>query len=595
MANNGSFSTSAYDGRYLTFSWSVNVQSIENNQTTINWRVTGAGGNSYTWYMAGNFKVVINGSTVYSSSGRIQLYNGTEVASGQYTISHNGDGSGSFSANCEAGIYYYAVNCYGNGSWELPTIARATQPSLSRSELYFGESVTIGLPRASSNFTHTVEVWVDRQLNATVLARNVGDSFTWTIPKSWALYTPTQGERFVIRVTTYSGSTQIGSRDSPPLKVKPTSDIAPVVNIQLTDESENFARFGGFVRGQSRIRAKVTEQLYQRTTVQSRSLTLDGITYQSNEQVSEVITSRYQNVIASVTDARGMTGTKEVTPVIFDWWSPMVVQFAVNRCDKQGMLDEEGNFVKLTYQVNIASVNNKNTGSIRYGLKKQSDANYTYRDIRMESDTKSGELVVPASGEYSWDAVIEVRDAFATTSLTRQVGTASVLMDFHRSGKGMAIGKVSEDVNVLELSPKWQLKVSGKMLDEYVKQVFLTMYPVGSVWLSFNNIDPGTFIGGRWERFGQGRTLVGVDDWDRDFSTSDKKGGSKSLPLPIVGGQNIGNTPVYLDTSVMSRYGSRGRGWDVHSSNEIKPSVDKPNGYDKLQPYVTVYMWKRIS
>ncbi len=35
-----------------------------------------------------------------------------------------------------------------------------------------------------------------------------------------------------------------------------------------------------------------------------------------------------------------------------------------------------------------------------------------------------------------------------------QVGTASVLMDFHYSGM-MAIEKVSEQENCLELSPKW--------------------------------------------------------------------------------------------------------------------------------------------
>lgn len=595
MANNGSFSTSDYDGRYLTFSWEVNYQSMESNQTTISWRLVGAGGSSYTWYMAGNFKVVINGSTVYSSSERQQLYSGTEVASGQYTISHNGDGSASLSANAEAGIYYYAVNCYGNDSWDLPTIARATQPTTDKTEYAYGESITIRMPRALSTFTHDIQAWGPGSPEARTLATNVGETYSWAVPKDWARYLPNQSDRLTIKVTTYAGGTAIGSKTVTPLKINPTSDMAPVIRIQLTDENHYKDRFGGFVKGQSRIRAKVTEQLYLGATIQSRSLYLNGITYQTNEQVSEVLSSAYQSVKATVTDSRGLTSMKYETPTIYDWEAPKIETFTLNRCQTNGILDDEGSYIKLAYKVSISPLNNRNTRSMRYGLKKQSETSYTYRTITIDSFSKTGEVIFQASGEYSWDVTLEVSDAFTASTVNGQVGTSSVLLDFHYSGRGMAIGKVSEHVDCLELSPKWKLKIEGKWLDEYLKQIMLTLYPVGAVYLSFNATNPGTFIGGNWQMFGQGRTLVGVDFWDRDFSNSDKIGGSKDLPLPTVGGQNIGNEPVYLDTSVMSRYGSSGRGWDVHSSNEIKPAVAKPSGYDKLQPYVTVYMWRRIS
>ena len=88
MASNGSFNTSGYDGRYLNFSWSEKSQSVTNNTTTISWTLKGAGGSSM-WYMSGNFKVVIDGVTVYSSAARIQLSNGSTVASGTYTFQHN--------------------------------------------------------------------------------------------------------------------------------------------------------------------------------------------------------------------------------------------------------------------------------------------------------------------------------------------------------------------------------------------------------------------------------------------------------------------------------------------------------------------------
>lgn len=124
MANNGSFNTSAYSVRYLTFNWWINSQSIEGNYTDIGWNLVGSGGSTTSWYKAGNFKVVIEGEQVYYSSGRINLYNGTTVASGTKRIYHNSDGSKSFSASAEAGIYTVAVNCSGSGSWSLNQIPR---------------------------------------------------------------------------------------------------------------------------------------------------------------------------------------------------------------------------------------------------------------------------------------------------------------------------------------------------------------------------------------------------------------------------------------------------------------------------------------
>lgn len=128
MASSGSFNTNAYGSgdyyRYLNFSWSVQSQSIANNTTTIAWTLKGAGGSTNSWVQSGNFQVVIDGAVVYSSATRINLYNGTVVASGTKTLSHNSVGNKSFSASAQAGIYYVAVNCSGSGSWDLPQIPR---------------------------------------------------------------------------------------------------------------------------------------------------------------------------------------------------------------------------------------------------------------------------------------------------------------------------------------------------------------------------------------------------------------------------------------------------------------------------------------
>ena len=124
MASSGSFGTGNYHGRYLTFNWWTNGRSIDGNYTDIGWNLVGSGNASASWYKAGNFRVVIDEEEVYSSSSRINLYNGTTVASGTKRIYHDSQGNKQFSAYAEAGIYTVAVNCTGSGSWWLDNIPR---------------------------------------------------------------------------------------------------------------------------------------------------------------------------------------------------------------------------------------------------------------------------------------------------------------------------------------------------------------------------------------------------------------------------------------------------------------------------------------
>lgn len=184
MASSGSFNTdkinvsSTVGDRYLTFSWSVKEQDIATNKTVISWTLKGAGGDSAYYYMAGNFKVVIDGDTVYSSSTRIKLYGNTTVASGTKTLYHATDGTREFSASAEAGIYNVAVNSEGDDSWSLPTIARhgtSTQSLNSKTE------TTIKMNWSSDNTVDYIWYSKDNGSNWTGVNVTDGKSGTYTI------------------------------------------------------------------------------------------------------------------------------------------------------------------------------------------------------------------------------------------------------------------------------------------------------------------------------------------------------------------------------------------------------------------------------
>ena len=116
MASSGSITTNECQGRSVTLSWSLSSQSIEKKYINYIMGIKrfGSGGG---WVKSGGFKAVINGTTVYSTStdSRIQLYNGTTVASGSITIAHNADGTKIIQSELSGGCLYLCGKC--NGKW----------------------------------------------------------------------------------------------------------------------------------------------------------------------------------------------------------------------------------------------------------------------------------------------------------------------------------------------------------------------------------------------------------------------------------------------------------------------------------------------
>lgn len=142
QVSKGSFVTNASEGRSLTFNWSVDSTSISGNYKKIYWSLIGSGSAS-GYVTAGDFKVVIDGATVYNSSNRINLYNGTVVASGYVTLYHNAQGNKTFSASVQASIYEFTIDNTGSGTWELPTISRYAKFTEHLISGYDETSVTI--------------------------------------------------------------------------------------------------------------------------------------------------------------------------------------------------------------------------------------------------------------------------------------------------------------------------------------------------------------------------------------------------------------------------------------------------------------------
>lgn len=135
-----------------------------------------------------------------------------------------------------------------------------------------------------------------------------------------------------------------------------------------------------------------------------------------------------------------------------------------------------------------------------------------------------------------------------------------------------------------------KLKIAQDILD--------IIYPIGSIYINTININPSKLFGGVWEEFATGRTLVGIDPNQEEFNELGKTGGYKQheltidelpshshqISVPIYKGQNLWGIPSYhylYDT--------------FQPTNITSNSVGKNKPHNNLQPYITVYMWNRIS
>ena len=126
-------------------------------------------------------------------------------------------------------------------------------------------------------------------------------------------------------------------------------------------------------------------------------------------------------------------------------------------------------------------------------------------------------------------------------------------------------------------------------------QILNQIYPIGSVYISVNNVNPSSLFGGTWEQFAAGRTLVGIDTSDDDFKTVEKTGGEKKHTLTV----NEMPSHNHNDGVTTNFFGQTGGQTSCIVLQDKSQGTTSATGggqpHNNLQPYITCYMWKRIA
>lgn len=460
MATSGKISSNGYQGRYITFSWSLTTQSIAANTSTISWRLEGDGTGQSSRYKAGNFKVVIDGVTVYSTSqdDRIWLYDGTLVASGNYTFNHNSAGEKSFNVSIQAGIYTYAVNCTGSGSFALPTINRISVIN-SITGNNTSDELAVNYTEYVAAYTNNLIIKLGNTTLQTITNYNSGASFTLSDSALNTIYssvTSAKTATLSFSLQTFSGSLLIGTSDAVS-KVLNINDSNPTIGtVTYRDSNNNTVGITG--NNQYIIRNNSTLEVTVNNLTALNSATLASITVaggglsqtrslSGTSDSSEVFTLGTVNqssnftLTVTLTDSRGFTATKTVTILVYDYSLPTATISALR-------VDNFYTTTNVTVNAVYASIGGHNTLSLTAQYKKTSDSSYGAAITLQNGVTTQ----ISLDNNYEWNLKVIVADSLGSTTYNLIIGRGLPIWFLDRVLSSVGINCFPLQENSLEVN-----------------------------------------------------------------------------------------------------------------------------------------------
>lgn len=465
MAASGTIQEAIRTGYRLQIAWTVDSQSVANNTSTVTAKVQLVStGSSYTINSSASKSgsLTING-TKYSFTFTAALSgNQTKtIYTKTVTVSHASDGTKTCAFSATAGInvtlsgtYYGNVTASGNGTFN--TIARASSISAVTASVSVNgtNACKVDISRKSSNFTHTVVFSFGSYSKTTT---GVGTSTSYAIPTSWlnAIPNATSGTAKVT-VTTYSGSTKIGSAVSKNFTLTVPASVVPTISsVAVADTTTNHTTFGNMVQNKSKAKFTITAAGALSSTIKAYKTVFESKTYTGATPTTSTITkSGTASAVITVTDSRGRTASVTKTWTVVAYAAPKIVSFTAARCLADGTENYEGTFLKAAFNFSIASVNSKNANTYVIEYKPQSGTTWTAltngTGYAVNTSAISTEGLFDVDSSY--DLRLSITDSFTTIRVQTEIPTAFTLLDFNASGRGVAFGKVSELTEGIEFA-----------------------------------------------------------------------------------------------------------------------------------------------
>ena len=632
----------------MKITWESTAGDSIQNYSTVTAKIWGARDSSSTKGKNWNGYVNIGGnvhnfSEIYT--GQSTTVGGAWVLINYFTdtIPHENDGTKTITISGglggPSGTSLSSKWCEGSTTAVLDTIARGSTFDTASwdKDLQRNINSTLSIPASQhiNNAYHKLEVrFMNNGTETTICTRtgvsitNNAISFAFTSAEQQAVYNlmPNETTHYIrMYLYTYADSSytqQVGDASIIWWTGLIPSSVIPSLSIgTITEGNSAVASLGWnvFVQNKSQLSIPLTGTGAYGSTISSYSTTVNGSTYSGASVTTNLITTTGSLTISSTTtDSRGRSGSASKTVNIVAYSNPQITTAIATRCDSLGNDDDNGTYLKYSFDGSISPISNNNAHTFRIGHKIKGTDTYTYTNIDTTnySITKSNQVLnlnLDASKTYT--IVFEAVDSFTTTPIERQIDTGKDLVNFNESGKAMAIGKVSEasaNQELLEIALPVEIKRDTSITGDvsitgdttFTGDISINgsslldlIYPVGSIYMSVNNVSPATFLGGTWDAL-QDRFLIGAGN---DYAVN-ATGGETTHTLTIdempshKHNNSTNDFPTWHDQTHSGALAwNQTNGWHTEQLASHFDAVGGNQAHNNMPPYLAVYMWKRTN
>lgn len=442
-------------------------QSIDSNYSVVRilWTSTQDHNSYNNNTRTAKYYVTINGvETEYSVSYTLPKNTTKTILDTTIVVPHNNDGTGAVSVRTWMDTKISAGVVTKTASLTLTTIPRKSTLSVGNGTL--GEPMTLTINKQASGFTSTI-TYSCGGTNRTICDKISGTSVSWTPPIELAsMYPNANSVSITLTITTYNGSTLIGSSSVPITCAIPYShEFIPVLLPTITDATGYSTKLGGWVQGQSRVKVDITTYGAYGASIASVKTEFEGATYTGTSVTTNAISkSGILQIKITVTDSRGRVTavTPEISVMPYEY--PKVTSLTATRCNEDGSKNPSGAYLLVKFSASMSSLNYNNTAKYYIGYKKISEADHTaieLTDLAGQYSVNSS-YVIPAETTSSYTVIFTVIDAFVQARTTTTGASAKKVWSLmKKNGEivGMAFNKVAEHEGYFDVG--MPIKING--------------------------------------------------------------------------------------------------------------------------------------
>ena len=416
---------------------------------------------------------------------------------------------------------------------------------------------------------------------------------------NWKSKNPVLLDGEIIIVTTTSGDTRFKVGDGKktynqlPFQDQKTRDLIPSVDSSLSSTSTNPVQ-NKIIK--SELDKKAERDVVNTTTNGLMSVAdkkkLDGIAVGANKTtvdsaLSSTSTNPVQNKV--VNDAlKGKFSTSG------GGISGDVTMF--KRLDVKGVLDAHET-IMAEKDVQCLYDNNSR---IRLACDSSGAAKITtdglrsYARLKIASPTDNDDATTKNYVDTGLSGKLDKSGGTLTGNLTGKYITGTWLQTTESTDLGRTPGKIA----VLDESGLVYYRTPPELLADLgtqtLDQILGLVYPVGSIYMSINNVSPATLFGGEWVQI-KGRFLLGASDVYKANTT----GGEEAHTLTNVEMPNHRHIIWFPNSGgeQSAKIGYPATGSKNTYYAEASKTSDAGGGaaHNNMPPYLVVYMWRRLS